>query len=644
MLLPLAVGGCAIRPDAMTQAENDKRAQADYERLTKDYVPLNGPLSLAEAIARALKYNYDSELSRVEQTLQEQQLDLAYATMLPKLAAEVGYTSRSNDNAAKSISEITHQTSLDYSYSTTRDDNTAGLEFSWNLLDVGVGYYQARQQGYRALIAVERRRKTIDNVVKGVQDAFWKAAIAERLLPRLDPLMVQAQQMLEASREGIRRGLQPKAQALQFQQNILQVISQLRHMRSDLTTSKVRLATYINVPISLDLTLELPPDVDVHRPVAVDTTALEQYGLNYRPEIRESAYQEKIERQDVYKEIVKMLPGVSILAGLNYDSNSLLYNHTWADIGLHATYNLVELVEGPPAIAAAKTSVEAAKVRRLALGVAVLTQVNLGYQQFLSAIDDLSMATQIDDVARQLSEVTEGAAEAEAQTQADRVRQALTAMAADYDRGRALGDVYTALADLYIAVGVDLVPPDVDIRNLDELTQKVRIAIRPWEAGELPPITAPPPPTADQNAPPAPPGGDPVTAQPVAAASPATPVPGAVSPGAVSPGTASPGTASPGAAPLIAVAATAAGPTAPGLASADVARPPNAEFVPTATLASATAVEPTDPVPTAAPAIKKPARPRQAVRAPQKPKAAPQAPALAQDTAPVAVSSGKPQG
>lgn len=137
------------------------------------------------------------------------------------------------------------------------------------------------------------------------------------------------------------------------------------------------------------------------------------------------------------------------------------------------------------------------KARRLALGVAVLTQINLSYQQFLSAIDDLSIASQIDDVERQLAEVTASATEAEAQTEADKVRQELSSMSADYDRGRALGDVYTALADLYIAVGVDLVSPDVDVSNLADLTQKVRIAIRPWEDGQLPTAEIPPMATVD---------------------------------------------------------------------------------------------------------------------------------------------------
>src|SRR5580692_6697161 len=74
VLAPLMITGCALRPNPITTEEHAERAQQDFDQLTKRYVPVTGPLTLAEAIARALKYNYDAELARVEQTLQEQQL------------------------------------------------------------------------------------------------------------------------------------------------------------------------------------------------------------------------------------------------------------------------------------------------------------------------------------------------------------------------------------------------------------------------------------------------------------------------------------------------------------------------------------------------------------------------------------------
>jgi hypothetical protein len=117
-------------------------------------------------------------------------------------------------------------------------------------------------------------------------------------------------------------------------------------------------------------------------------------------------------------------------------------------------------------------------------------------QEYLSALEDLRSASDLDDVQRELSRATAGATDADAQPETARVRRALSAMAADFERGRALADAYTALANLYIATGVDLVSPNVDISDLSKLTTIVRAALQPWEHGELPAPPPPPPATA----------------------------------------------------------------------------------------------------------------------------------------------------
>ena len=488
VLGPLLLGACAIRPVPITPAEHADRARQDYDTLARNYAPVTAPLTEADAIARALKYNYDAALSRMEQTLQEREIDLALTQLLPRLAADAGYHTRSNDDAATSISELTKKESLEPSYSTARTHFTADLTFSWNMLDVGVSYFQARQQGYRALVAVERRRKVIDGIVKGVQDAFWKAAIAETLLPRLDPLVADAERMLNASRATRAAQLQPELQSLDYEENLLQVISQLRHMRTDLLLARARLASLIAVPPEAPFTLVQPPAAQLHRPDNVEMAELETTALNLRSELREAAYQERIDRQDIYKEIVKMMPGVGIFGGLNYDSDTLLYNHAWADFGVRATYNLVSLIQGPQAIAAAKAAVDVSKARRLALGIAVLTQCNIGYREYLAALDDLDTATEVDTIEQQIVRASTHATAAEAQSEAQRVRRGLAAMVADYDRARAEGDAYNALANIYSAVGADLVPPDVSLNDLDALSKDVATSLQRWNAGELPAV------------------------------------------------------------------------------------------------------------------------------------------------------------
>jgi len=483
----LALTACGVQPEPITSEEHFQRAREDAKALYADYSPLHGPVGLSEAIARALKFNYDSQLALAEVTQQERQMDVALMQLMPRLAADAGYEWRNNDNAAESVSELTGQRSLDYSYSTQRDHATADLQFSWNLLDVGVSYFQARQQGYRALVAVERRRKVINNIVKETRAAYWKAATAQRLLPKIDPVLVEAEKALRNSRAIHQDGLQPPMQALEYQQSMLQVISQLRRIRTDLMSSRSQLAALINAPSASDLVLAAPETAPPAWP-AVDVRKLETLGLALRPELREEAYQEKIDRQNVYKEIVKMMPGVSLLASLNYDSNKYLWNDTWADAGVRVSYNLVNIIEGPQAIKAAEAGVDVAKVRRLALSVAVLTQVNLAYQQLERTREMLDTATAVDDVQQQISTLAQNSSNLNATSDSERIRRFLNSTAAQLEHDHALSDAHAALGNLYAAIGVDLVPASVDTKDLDGLTQKVDLAIANWEAGRLPPL------------------------------------------------------------------------------------------------------------------------------------------------------------
>ncbi|HLZ67438.1 MAG TPA: TolC family protein [Aliidongia sp.] len=507
------LGACTMTPQPITQAEHFERAQQDYKALYANYAPLTEPLTLSNAIARSLKYNYDAQLAKTEMTLQERQLDLAMAQMLPRVAANAGYNWRSNDNAAESVSELTKQQSLQYSFSEEPIHSTAGLELSWNMLDLGVSYFQAKQQGYRTFVAVERRRKVIDGIVKGVQEAYWKAVAADRLLPRLNPLLADAERILAASREASAKKLEPPLQALDFQQNMLQVIGQLKHMQTDLNSARVQLAALIAVPIDAPFTLA-GMDVALQPPAGpVDPRKLEALGLALRPELREEAYQEKIDQQDVYKEMIKMMPGIGLLGSINYDTNKYLFNPSWGQLGAQVTFNLVNLIEGPKAIEAAETSVEVSHTRRLALSVAVLTQINLSYQEYLAASADLGIAKQSDDVEQQIHVASNNASAAKTQSDADRVRRELATMVAELGYDRSIAQVHTALVNLYTAVGVDLVPPSVDTDDLAALSQHVSTAIAGWEAGKLP--DAEPPaaaPIATSDAAPAEPSAQPAVA------------------------------------------------------------------------------------------------------------------------------------
>lgn len=483
------LGACAVAPEPITPAEHLARARADYALLYKDQQPLTGPLTASEAVARALKYNYDQQLASAEANMQASQFDVAVMNMLPRLAASAGYNVRNNENASSSMSVITRRQSLEPSTSQDEAHATADLTFSWNLLDFGVSYFQAKQQGDRTLISVERRRRVINNIAKEVRSAFWRTATAERLLPKIEPLLEQAETALKNNQEIEKNKLEPVIQTLEYRKNLLQVIAQLRRLKSDLSIAKAQLAALINVPPRTNFTVVPPPATPEYpRTLSVDLPSMELIALSQRPELREEAYQERIDRNNLYKEMVRLVPGLSILSGLNYDSNSYLVNNLWAEAGVRATYNLVNLISGPKILDAAEKQIQVSRTRRLALSVAVLTQVNVSYQQYLHSVQNLDAAQQVAEVEAGIARAVNDGGLADAQPEFERIRQGLQAVAAELDRDRAFNDLQGALANLYTALGFDPVPPTVRTDDLKTLMTEVQESLEKLDSGHLPTI------------------------------------------------------------------------------------------------------------------------------------------------------------
>ena len=65
---------------------------------------------------------------------------------------DAAYLTRNNVEGSSSRSVFTGQQTLEPSTSTDRDRLVADLTLSWNLLDFGVSYFNARQQADRILV------------------------------------------------------------------------------------------------------------------------------------------------------------------------------------------------------------------------------------------------------------------------------------------------------------------------------------------------------------------------------------------------------------------------------------------------------------------------------------------------------------
>lgn len=488
--LVCSLSACAISPQPLTEAEHRTRVEVDRAAIVNDQVAVTAPLTLPEAIARALKYNYDHRLAVMESVLQDRQLTVANFAMLPRLALNAGYTARDNDLASvsKDVYPIERDRETNYQTSNDRAHRFIDLTFTWNLLDFGVGYYQAKQQADRVLVARERRRKVVNNIVKEVSTAYWRAATAERLLPRIEPALAQAEKALAASGSIERDRLQPMIPVLEYRRNLLQMVGQLRRLHADMQVAKAQLAGLINAPTDAPLPIALAERGELPAPTALQESlpTLETVGLFYRPDLREEAYQARIDRNGVRKEMIRLLPGLSIIGSTNYDSNSYLLNRAWAEAGIRATYNLINLAAGPSIIDAAESQAEIGEWRRRALTIAALVQINVAYQQYVHAQQEFADARELNLVEERLLRAVRNATEAQAQSGFEHIRHQVAALTTQLERDRALTDLQTALANVFVSIGVDPYDGPIEGVELNDMSTAIATRLALWQKGRLP--------------------------------------------------------------------------------------------------------------------------------------------------------------
>ena len=63
------MSGCATKVDPLTDDERFARAADDMVSMFADQAPVTGPITIGEAIARALTYNLDHRLKKMETAL-----------------------------------------------------------------------------------------------------------------------------------------------------------------------------------------------------------------------------------------------------------------------------------------------------------------------------------------------------------------------------------------------------------------------------------------------------------------------------------------------------------------------------------------------------------------------------------------------
>jgi outer membrane protein, multidrug efflux system len=483
-LLALAISGCAVTSQPIERSASEQRAQSDLQSMFKDQEPLSGPLTLHEAMARAVKYNLEGRLKVMEEALAQRQVDLATFDMLPRMALSAGYAGRDNVSASSSESIKTGTQSLEPSTSQDRDRGVADLTMVWNVLDFGVAYVSAKQQGDQRLIVQERRRKVLNTIIQDVRSAYWRALAAERLLVQIDSLMVRVNQARDNSQRLSEQRIGDPVQALSYQRALIEATRQLEDQRRALSLAKTELATLINLPIGSNVSLAASDDYPVPQ-LNVDLGVLEQEALATRPELREQDYQARISAAETRKAMLRLLPGLEFSMGGHYDSNSFLVNQSWADYGVKITWNLFNVLSAPASINVAKAGEQVAEARRQAMSMAILAQLYVANANFNESKRQFQTSQQLAGLDSQIVEQLRNRYKAQGIGELELIQGELNALQANLRRDLAYAELRNSYGQLFASAGLDPLPEQLPSSELIAISQALANQEARWHAGEL---------------------------------------------------------------------------------------------------------------------------------------------------------------
>lgn len=469
----LLLAGCSVTPVAVTPDEVAERVRDDRARMYQDQAPVSGPITYSEALARALKYNLDYRLRMMESALARGLADVSAADMLPRLVAEAGYNDRNNDSGGVSLGIEDRQISLRPSTSEERSHYYGRATLSWNVLDFGISYYRAKQAADEVNIAEERRRKILQNIAQDVRDAYWRALGAQRLLADADELAGRIEQALASSREAERAGVLPPAQGLAYQRALLDTMSLVNAKRQEMQFAKHELAALMSLPPNTAFTLADNGEDAGTAPVLLDIGQLEEAALTHRPELREEDYKARIGVHEARKQITALFPSLNLYAGVRYDSNDYLYNNNWNEAGVGLSLNLFRLAALPAIKRTNQARQSTDEARRMALSMAVLTQVRVAAERYRLALVDQELAAESSRVDQRLSSIQRASVGKRLESELEALRTESRALVSRFQLATAQAATQASYARVLNTVGIDLLPATVTGTDIPTLTSAI---------------------------------------------------------------------------------------------------------------------------------------------------------------------------
>ena len=474
--LVLFLAACSSRtPDPLVKEDVQASSQEDYEYLKE--TSANAPLEidLYDAIAIAIKNNRDLRINIMDSALNQGQIDVVKFDMLPKLSANAGYKVLREHPASTSVSMETEGGEENQSaaqidsptYSVSQDavSNTYDIGFTWNALDFGLSYVRAGQQANRYLISKELERKAIHNLTKEVIYSYWKTLSADELLAKINPLMDRVNKALDDYEYIEELLISSPMDALLYQKELLDVAQILNTQRRALMDSRTQLATLMGLMPGQEYLL-----IKTDKPLSelvMDLEEQEEAALFSRPELLEIRYQAEVTAKEARASMLSLLPSLQFNATWTYDSNKYLLNKDNTEYGAVFGANLLNIFQAGNINDVNKINKQIIEEQRLALSMAVLSQVHIANINYAQSLKEYSNAKHYLSVAQRINEIIANAQKISRFGELEVIREEASLLVSRLRNDIAFAELQYSLGTLYSSVGMTFVPD-----NLAQISDK----------------------------------------------------------------------------------------------------------------------------------------------------------------------------
>jgi outer membrane protein TolC len=262
---------------------------------------------------------------------------------------------------------------------------------------------------------------------------------------------------------------------MRYQRQLLENLRLLEAIGQELSSAQFELAQLINAPFGQELVVSEEGSREIGRILMeLSPVRMEEAVLAFNPDLREAHYNSRIAREEVRRTLSRLFPNVSVNLGGQYDSDSYQLNRQWAEAGVQISFNLLNLLAGPTQIRLAEAGVALADQRRMAMQLAVLTQMHLARMSLVNARLQFARADAIWEVDRRIAEMMRAREAAQAQSKLDVVSNATSATLSLLRRYQALGQMQAAENRLTATLGFDPQVGDIDTLTIAQLTDQIR--------------------------------------------------------------------------------------------------------------------------------------------------------------------------